>query len=148
MTNERPLLAGVCGFPIAQSRSPILFAHWFQEYGINGYYVPLRISTEDFASTIPALIRAGFRGLNVTIPHKQAALAIADQASEAARAIGAANTLIFHEDGTIEADNTDAFGFLANLREGAPEWVSEVGPAVLLGAGGAARAAAHILLEV
>lgn len=147
MMNERPLLAGVCGFPIAQSRSPMLFSHWFAEYGIDGYYVPLRISAEDFTSTIPALIRAGFRGLNVTIPHKQAALAIADRASEAARAIGAANTLIFHEGGMIEADNTDAFGFLANLREGAPEWVPEAGPAVLLGAGGAARAAAHILLE-
>lgn len=147
MMNERPLLAGVCGFPIAQSRSPMLFAHWFDEYGIDGYYVPLRIAAEDFASTIPGLIRAGFRGLNVTIPHKQAALAIADRASPAAKAIGAANTLIFDEDGTIEADNTDAFGFLANLREGVPNWVPEEGPAVLLGAGGAARAAAHILLE-
>lgn len=147
MTDERPLLAGVCGFPIAQSRSPQLFAHWFSEYGIDGHYVPLRISEEDFATVIPALIRTGFRGLNVTIPHKQAALAIADHASDAARAIGAANTLVFQKDGAIEADNTDAFGFLANLREGAPKWEPESGPAVLLGAGGAARAAAHVLLE-
>ena len=146
-TDERPLLAGVCGYPIAQSRSPLLFAHWFKEYGIAGHYVPLRIRPADFEEVIPALIRAGFRGLNVTIPHKQAALAIADDVSPAASAIGAANTLIFGEDGTIHADNTDAFGFLANLREGAPEWEPTSGPAVLLGAGGAARAAVHVLLE-
>jgi shikimate dehydrogenase len=144
---DRPLLAGVCGDPIAQSRSPVLFAHWFAEYGIPGHYVPLRVAAHDFETVLRALPRAGFRGVNVTVPHKRAALALADRASEAARAIGAANTLIFRPDGAIEADNTDAFGFLANLREGAPGWEPASGPAVLLGAGGAARAAAHVLLQ-
>src|SRR5699024_10597618 len=94
-----------------------------------------------------ALPRAGFRGVNVTVPHKQAALALSDRATEAASAIGAANTLTFHPGGAMEADNTDGFGFLANLRESAPLWDPAAGPAVLLGAGGAARAAAYVLLE-
>lgn len=145
--DERPLLAGVCGFPIAHSKSPILFAHWFCEHGIAGQYVPLRVAAASFANVLRALPHAGFRGVNVTVPHKRAALALADRASAAARAIGAANTLTFHVDGAIEADNTDAYGFLANLRAGAPGWKPAAGPAVLLGAGGAARAAAHVLLD-
>lgn len=147
MIDERPLLAGVCGFPIAQTRSPMLFAHWFREHGIAGHYVPLRVATDDFASVLRSLPRCGFRGVNVTVPHKQAALALADRASDAARAIGAANTLVFRPDGAVEADNTDAFGFIANLREGAPAWDPATGPALLLGAGGAARAAVHVLVE-
>ena len=147
MSDERPLLAGVCGFPIGHSKSPALFAHWFREHGIPGHYVPLRIAPGDFAAVLRGLARAGFRGVNVTVPHKQAALALSDCASPAARAIGAANTLTFGHDGTIQADNSDAYGFIANLRAGAPGWQPGCGPAVLLGAGGAARAAAHVLLE-
>jgi shikimate dehydrogenase len=94
------------------------------------------------------LSQAGFRGVNVTVPHKRAALELADRATPAARVIGAANTLSFCSDGAIEAGNTDAFGFGANLRAGAPGWQPSAGPAVLLGAGGAARAAAHVLLEL
>lgn len=146
MTDQRPLLAGVCGFPIGQSKSPVLFGHWFRHYGIAGHYVPLLIAPEDFERVLRALPRAGFRGANVTVPHKERALALADRISDAAGAIGAANTLVFAPDGTIEADNSDAFGFIANLRAGAPGWRPEAGPAVLLGAGGAARAAAWVLL--
>jgi shikimate dehydrogenase len=147
MSDEPPLLAGVCGFPIGHSKSPVLFAHWFREHGIPGHYVPLRIAPEAFETVLRALPRAGFRGVNVTVPHKQAALALADRATPAARTIGAANTLTFDADGSIAADNTDAYGFIANLRAGAPVWQPRSGPAVLLGAGGAARAAAHVLLE-
>jgi shikimate dehydrogenase len=147
MIDGRPLLAGVCGFPIGHSKSPVLFAHWFREHGIPGHYVPLRIAPDAFATVVRALPRAGFRGVNVTVPHKHAALALADRVTPAARAIGAANTLTFGEDGQIAADNTDAYGFIANLRAGAPGWRPGSGPAVLLGAGGAARAAAQVLLE-
>lgn len=147
MSDDRPLLAGVCGFPIGHSKSPVLFAHWLREHGIPGHYVPLRIAPDAFETVLRALPSAGFRGVNVTVPHKQAALALADSASAAARTIGAANTLVFHQEGAIEADNTDAYGFLANLRAGAPGWLPASGPAVMLGAGGAARAAAHVLLE-
>lgn len=147
MTDERPLLAGVCGFPIGHSRSPVLFAHWMREYGIAGHYVPLRVAPDDFGTVLEALPRAGFRGVNVTVPHKQSALDHASSATVAAQAIGAANTLTFEPNGTVTADNTDAFGFLTNLRAGAPEWEPASGPAVLIGAGGAARAAAWVLLD-
>ncbi|MEM7196570.1 MAG: shikimate dehydrogenase [Pseudomonadota bacterium] len=145
--DNRPLLAGVCGSPISQTRSPALFRHWFTAYGIGGHYVPLLIDPADFENLVPRLPKAGFRGLNVTTPHKAAALAIADDTSSAAMAIGAANTLTFTSDGTIHADNTDGYGFLQNLLVGAPNWSPASGPAVILGAGGAARAALHILLD-
>lgn len=146
-TDPRPLLAGVCGDPIAQTKSPTLFRHWFETMGIAGFYVPLLIHSPDFERVVRALPAAGFRGLNVTIPHKVNALALADDVSPAAKAIGAANTLVFASNGEIFADNTDGFGFLENLRAGAPYWKAGSGPAVLLGAGGAARAAIHVLLE-
>ncbi|MEM6945789.1 MAG: shikimate dehydrogenase, partial [Pseudomonadota bacterium] len=96
---------------------------------------------------VRALPKAGFRGVNVTVPHKQAALRIADGRSAAAEAIGASNTLVFGPDGAIFADNTDAYGFIENLRAGAPSWAGADGPAVVLGAGGAAQAVIHALLR-
>lgn len=146
-TDPRPLLAGVMGWPVAHSRSPLIFAHWFARHGIPGAYVRLAVRHEDFEQVLRALPKAGFRGVNVTIPHKPAALALADESSEAARAIGAANTLLFTVEGSIRADNTDAFGFIGNLREGAPAWDPAAGPALVLGAGGAARAVVHALLR-
>lgn len=139
-------LAGVTGWPVAHSRSPLIFAHWFARYALAGSYVRLPVRPHDLAQVLHALPKAGFGGLNVTIPHKTDALALADRASEAARAIGAANTLTFTSKGGIHADNTDAFGFLENLREGAPAWDPRSGPALVLGAGGAARAVVHALV--
>jgi shikimate dehydrogenase len=145
--NDRPLLAGVMGWPVAHSKSPLIFAHWFARSGIAGSYRRLAVRPEDFAQALNALPRAGFRGVNVTIPHKVAALGLADEASAAASAIGAANTLRFDPDGRIFADNTDGYGFIENLHEGAPAWNPGAGPALVLGAGGAARAVIHALLE-
>ena len=145
--DPRPLIAGVCGFPISQSKSPRLFQHWFETYGISGNYVPLRIASDDFESVIPALIKAGFRGVNCTIPHKIKALQIADTVSDSANAIGAANTLTFSQDGEIKADNTDWYGFIQNVRQGCPGWEPASGPAIMLGAGGAARAGIYALLN-
>jgi shikimate dehydrogenase len=147
-TDQRPLLAGVVGWPVAHSKSPLIFAHWFAETGIAGAYVRLAVRPEDFGQVLRALPKAGFRGVNVTIPHKLAALELADEASAAARTIGAANTIGFDADGRIFADNTDGYGFTENLREGAPAWNPAAGPALVLGAGGAARAVIHALLEV
>jgi len=148
MTNDpRPMTAGVCGDPINQTKSPQIFGHWFRENGLTGYYIPLLVGPSDFDLAISALPRLGFRGVNVTIPHKERALALADVRSHTAQQVGAANTLTFLPDGTIEADNTDAFGFLENLRAGAPGWDPADGPVLLLGAGGAARAAVQVLLE-
>jgi len=128
------------------SRSPILFEHWFRATGIAGRYVPLAIRPERFAEVYKALPHAGFRGINVTIPHKLDALRLADEASAAARAIGAANMIRFGADGRIVADNTDAFGFIENLRHAVPDWRAATGPALVLGAGGASRAILHGLL--
>lgn len=145
-TNSQPLIAGVCGDPIFHSKSPRLFKHWFETYQLNGYYVPLHVRADRFADVLHALPQMGFQGVNVTLPHKETALAVAHETSPAAAAIKAANTLSFHTDGTIYADNTDGFGFLENLKAGAPDWSAADGPAVLLGSGGAARAAVHALL--
>lgn len=146
--DPRPLIAGVCGFPIAQSKSPLLFRHWFDRYKISGNYSPLRVAPEDFTAVIPGLMKAGFRGVNCTLPHKLVALEMADTVSQAAKAIGAANTLVFGLDGSISADNTDWVGFIENVRQGCPDWDPESGPAMLLGAGGAARAGIFALLDV
>lgn len=140
-------LAGVIGWPIAHSRSPRLHMHWLQRYGLPGHYVPLPIRPEDLAETLRALPRAGFVGANVTIPHKEAVLALADIVTDRAALIGAANTLIFRPDGKIHADNTDGYGFIANLRQYAPDWLPELGPAAVIGSGGAARAVVASLLE-
>ncbi|MGV6804790.1 MAG: shikimate dehydrogenase [Ruegeria sp.] len=147
MTDNRIPLAGVIGHPIAHSRSPILHGHWLRTYGLQGHYVPMDISAADLEKVLRILPKAGFVGANVTVPHKEAALRLADQVSDRASVIGAANTLVFRQDGTIHADNTDGYGFMQNLREGAPDWVPQDGPAVVFGAGGAARAVLHALAE-
>ena len=147
MTEHRIPLAGVIGNPIAHSKSPRLHKHWLRRYGIAGDYVPLHVTEDDLAQVIRTLPRMGFVGCNITIPHKVAVMQIADQVSDRAILIGAANTLIFRKDGRIHADNTDGYGFLANLRAGAPDWRPDAGPAVVLGAGGAARAVIASLLE-
>ena len=147
MSLHRIPLAGVIGNPIAHSKSPRLHRHWLAKYGIAGDYVPLHVDKDDLAEVLRALPRMGFVGANVTIPHNVAALEIADHVSDRATLIGAANTLFFHEDGKIIADNTDGYGFLANLKQGAPDWRPDLGPAAVLGAGGAARAVIVSLLD-
>lgn len=139
MTNISPPLAGVVGWPIAHSRSPALHGHWLARYGIAGYYIPLGIAPQDFENGIRSLARLGFRGVNVTLPYKQSVLPLADKISDRAALIGAANTLIFREDGGIYADNTDGYGFIENLRQTVPGWSARSGPCLVLGAGGAAR---------
>ena len=139
-------VAAVLGWPVAHSRSPRLHGHWLARYGIDGAYVPLAVRPEVFARALRALADLGFAGANVTLPHKEAALAAADEVTDRARAIGAANTIVVH-DGRLLADNTDGYGFLENLRQNVPDWQPAAGAAVVLGAGGAARAVVHALLE-
>lgn len=141
-------LAGVIGHPIAHSRSPALHNYWLRRYGLKGHYIPIDIAPADLPELVRILPRLGFVGLNVTIPHKEAILGIADIVTDRAALIGAANTLIFRKDGKIHADNTDGSGFIANLRQHAPHWDPTSGPAVVLGAGGAARAVVAALIEV
>lgn len=141
-------LAAVIGHPIAHSRSPALHGYWLKRYGIKGHYIPIDIAPADLPELIRTLPRLGFVGCNVTLPHKEAILQIADIVTDRAALIGAANTLIFRKDGKIHADNTDGSGFVANLRQNAPHWAPTSGPAVVLGAGGAARAVVAALIEV
>ena len=143
----RAALAGVLGWPVSHSKSPRLHGYWLERHGIDGAYLPLPVAPENFAQAVRALVDLGFRGANVTVPHKEEALALAlaDEADDNAKRIGAANTLVFR-DGRIVASNTDGFGFLANLEQGAPDWQPEA-PALVLGAGGAARAVIVALLD-
>ncbi|MDW4549160.1 shikimate dehydrogenase [Defluviimonas sp. D31] len=141
-------LAGVIGSPIAHSRSPQLHGHWLKTYGIRGFYIPMDVAQSDLREVIAMLPKAGFVGVNVTIPHKETVLALADVVTDRAALIGAANTLIFRKDGRIHADNTDGYGFIANLRQNAPNWAPQSGPAAVIGAGGAARAVIASLIEV
>ena len=147
MSLKKIPLAGVIGSPIAQSKSPQLHKHWLKTYGLQGFYIPMDIASADLRDVLLTLPKMGFVGINVTAPHKEAVLQLADLVTDRATLIGAANTLIFRKDGKIHADNTDGYGFLENLKAGAPQWVPKSGPAVVLGAGGAARAVVASLLD-
>ena len=140
-------LAGIMGWPVAHSRSPLLHSFWLEETGIDGAYLPLPVRPEHIERALRALPILGFRGCNLTIPHKQAALSVVDRVDPLARRIGAVNTIIVARDGTLEARNTDAYGFRENLREAAPDWHPGFGPAVILGAGGSARAVVTALTD-
>lgn len=142
MISGKARLAGVAGWPVSHSRSPRMHNHWIAAHGLDAAYVPLAIPPERFAECVRALAACGFRGMNVTIPHKEAAFALCDEVTPRARRAGAVNTLVFAE-GRITGDCTDGFGFLASL--GGYDAAS--GPAVVLGAGGAARAIAAALLD-
>jgi len=139
-------VAGLIGWPVAHSRSPRLHGYWLAEHGIDGAYVPLPVAADQVEVAVRGLAAAGLRGVNVTIPHKQAVLALCDQVDDLARRIGAVNVLLF-DGGEICGTNTDAFGFMENLKAGAPSLAVTKAPAVLLGAGGAARAVAVGLLD-
>lgn len=136
----RTRLAGIMGWPVAHSRSPALHNFWLDEQGVDGVYVPLAVRPERLEEALRALPALGFRGCNLTIPHKPAALSIVDRVDPLARRIGAINTVVVMPDDSLEGSNTDVFGFRENLRDQVPDWNAAAGPAVVLGAGGAARA--------
>ncbi|WP_371170156.1 shikimate dehydrogenase [Aliiroseovarius sp. 2305UL8-7] len=148
MSDNTIPLAGVIGDPIGHSLSPRLHGHWLRTNGIIGHYIPMQVTNENLEHVIRTLPMAGFVGVNVTIPHKETVLNLADTVTDRAALIGAANTLIFRPDGKIYADNTDGYGFIENLRQGASDWVPDAGPAAVFGAGGAARAVLASLIDV
>ncbi|KAA3441796.1 shikimate dehydrogenase [Mesorhizobium sp. SARCC-RB16n] len=137
--------AFVTGHPIKHSRSPMIHGHWLAKHGIDGSYQAIDVAPRDFADFLASLQANGYRGGNVTIPHKEAAFAGVARRDHAADEIGAVNTL-WLEDGTLWGGNTDGHGFAANLDDYAAGWASN-GPAVVLGAGGASRAVVHALKE-
>jgi shikimate dehydrogenase len=144
---DRFLLAGVMGWPVMHSRSPKLHNYWFVQYGLSGSYLPLAIPPERLADALHALSALGFSGCNLTIPHKQAALAIVDRLDPLARRIGAVNCIVVAPDQSLEGYNFDAFGFIESIREAHPAWRAGNGPVVVIGAGGAARAVLVGLME-
>lgn len=145
MTSSPPR-AGVIGWPIAQSRSPLIHGYWLSQHGLPGSYERIPVPPQEIDAFLTNLRRNGLVGCNVTVPHKEAAFAAAQWLDPVATAVGAVNTLWFEGD-TLCGGNTDAPGFLANLDQRAPGWDREPGPAVVLGAGGAARAVIHALVS-
>jgi shikimate dehydrogenase len=139
--------ACVIGWPVEHSRSPMIHRYWLGQYRIDGAYEKEAVRPEDLASFLGSLAARGYVGANVTLPHKEAALRLAAVADEAARAIGAANTLWLDQAGRLCAGNTDAYGFVTNLDAEASDWNDRRRPVMVLGAGGAARAILHGLLS-
>ena len=134
--------AGVIGWPVAHSLSPVLHGYWLRQYGIAGAYEKIPAAPQDFAAAIARLRGEGYAGVNVTVPHKEAAFALAQDNDAAAKLAGASNLLVFHAD-HLEGRNTDSYGLMASLRENIGPLAGE--SVVLLGAGGAARGAAVAL---
>jgi shikimate dehydrogenase len=144
---DRFLLAGLMGFPVMHSRSPKLHNYWLAQHGLIGAYLPLAIRTEGLRDALRALPALGFSGCNLTIPHKEAALAIVDRVDPVARRIGAMNCVVVAPDGSLEGQNHDAFGFVESIREAQPNWRADAGPIVVIGAGGGARAVLVSLID-
>ncbi|HJS31225.1 MAG TPA: shikimate dehydrogenase [Alphaproteobacteria bacterium] len=141
-------LAGIMGWPVKYSRSPQLHGYWLARHEIDGAYVPMAVPSERFDEAFRALAALGFSGVNLTVPHKEAALALVDEIDDIARRIGAVNTVIIRPDGRYEGRNTDAYGFLESLRHDAPAYRPSAGPTVVIGAGGAARAIVAALIDL
>jgi len=139
-------LAGVMGWPIRHSRSPLIHGHWLERYNIDGAYIPFAVKPENVVAAFRALPKLGFCGTNVTLPHKLTAFQIVDVRDAAAEAIGAVNTVVVRPDGSLHGTNTDAPGLLAHLRASAPGWDAAAAPVMVLGAGGSTRAAIFALL--
>jgi shikimate dehydrogenase len=140
-------LAGIMGWPVDHSLSPRLHGYWLAANEIDGAYLPLAVPPEHFAQALRVLALLGFRGVNVTVPHKEAALNAVDVADPLARRIGAVNTVTVRDDGSLQGTNTDAYGFIEQLTATVPDWRASGGPAVIIGAGGAARAICVGLLD-
>lgn len=140
-------IAGVMGWPISHSRSPMIHGHWLAQHGIDGAYIPFAVEPENGSAALRALPKLGFAGTNVTLPHKLTAFETVDVRDAAADAIGAVNTVVVQPDGSLHGSNTDAAGLIDHLLASAPTWDATTAPAMVLGAGGAARAALFALLD-
>lgn len=139
-------IAGLMGWPVRHSRSPRLHGYWLALHGIDGAYVPLPVEPSKLETALRGLPALGFIGANITVPHKAPALSIVDRVNPVARRAGALNTVVVAADGSLEGSNTDVFGFLAALQQDAPAWKTER-PAVIVGAGGSARAVIVALID-
>jgi shikimate dehydrogenase len=133
-------LAGVMGWPVSHSRSPLIHNYWLQKYGLTGSYVQLPVAPGTLGTAIPGLKALGFKGCNLTIPHKVEAMAFMDEVDPMARRMGAMNTIVVQADGSLKGYNNDGYGYIQSLLDAQPDWRADAGPVTVLGAGGAARA--------
>ena len=145
--SDRFLLAGVMGWPVMHSRSPMLHNYWFDHYGLAGTYVPLAIKPEGLEAALRALGPLGFSGCNVTVPHKERALAIVDEIDPVARRVGSISCVVVRPDGSLAGSSNDGYGFIHNLLQQQPDWRADAGPIAVIGAGGGGRAIVHSLAE-
>ena len=140
-------LAGVMGWPVAHSRSPKIHNFWLEKLGLTGAYVLLPVAPGTLNVALPGLAALGFRGCNITIPHKVEAIALVHEVDANARRVGALNTIVVQPDRSLRGLNTDGFGFIHSLLEASPGWRADAGPVTVLGAGGASRAVVLALAE-
>ncbi len=143
----RFLMAAVMGYPVMHSRSPMLHNYWFKRYATAGTYVPLLIEPGKLGPALRALHPLGFSGCNLTIPHKQDAMMIVDEADEVARAIGAISCVVVRPDGSLLGTNNDCYGYIESILEAVPDWRADAGPITVIGAGGGARAVIYGLIQ-
>ena len=147
MSDSPFVLAGVMGWPVAHTRSPAIHNHWIARYGLKGAYVQLPVQPDRLEAAIRGLPALGFAGCNVTVPHKVSAMRLMDELHPAARRVAAINTIVVQPDGRLLGMNNDGAGYIQSLRDADPAWRGDAGPALVLGAGGAARAIVVALLD-
>ena len=133
-------IAGLLGWPVAHSRSPVIHNHWLAQFGIPGRYVLFPVPPEKLEAAVRGIQVLGLRGCNVTTPHKQAIFPLLDRVDELARRIGAVQTVVVEKDGSLTGFNNDGNGFIQSLKDAKPDWRPDSGPILVLGAGGASRA--------
>ncbi|MGB4118419.1 MAG: shikimate dehydrogenase [Polaromonas sp.] len=147
MQEKSYCLAGVMGWPVAHSRSPLIHNYWLEQHGLMGSYVQLAVQPEQLPVALQGLAALGFKGCNVTIPHKVDVLSLVHVADANAKRVGAVNTIAVQPDGSLKGMNTDGFGYIQSLLDAQPDWRADAGPVVVLGAGGAARAVVLALAD-
>ena len=147
MSDARFVLAGVMGWPVAHTRSPAIHNHWIAKHGLKGAYVQLPVHPDRLEAAIRGLPALGFAGCNVTVPHKVSAMQYMDEVHPAAQRVAAINTIVVRPDGSLLGMNNDGAGYIQSLRDADAAWRGDAGPALVLGAGGAARAIVVALLD-
>lgn len=147
MSDQKFVLAGVMGWPVAHTRSPAIHNHWIAQYSLKGAYVQLPVQPQNLEAAIRGLPALGFAGCNITVPHKVNAMQLMDTLHPAARRVAAINTVVVQADGSLLGMNNDGYGYIQSLRDAQPGWRGDAGPALVVGAGGAARAIVVALLD-